>query len=97
VRLRVALVGSVIMVCSGRWGAPRSQSTAGRCERHAGRVVVAWRCGAKRPAVAGRVTGAGPPRFVDRVTFNAHILETGTQSCRLRTTKTGTARSRTPG
>jgi len=44
--------------------------------------------------VAGRVTGAGPPRFVDRVTFNAHILETGTQSCRLRITKTGTARRR---
>ena len=26
--------------------------------------------------------------IVDRVTFNAHILETGTQSYRLRTTKT---------
>ncbi len=34
--------------------------------------------------------------IVDRVTFNAHILETGTQSYRLRTTKTGTARSRKP-
>ena len=28
--------------------------------------------------------------IVDRVTFNAHILETGTQSYRLRTTKTAT-------
>ena len=28
--------------------------------------------------------------IVDRVTFNARILETGTQSCRLRTTKTAT-------
>jgi hypothetical protein len=27
--------------------------------------------------------------IVDRVTFNAHILETGTQSYRLRTTTTG--------
>jgi hypothetical protein len=34
--------------------------------------------------------------IVDRVTFNAHILETGTQSYRLRTTKSGTARSRKP-
>ena len=33
--------------------------------------------------------------IVDRVTFNAHILETGTQSYRLRTTKT-TSRSRKP-
>jgi DNA replication protein DnaC len=33
--------------------------------------------------------------IVDRVTFNAHILETGTQSYRLRTSKT-TSRSRTP-
>jgi hypothetical protein len=28
--------------------------------------------------------------IVDRVTFNAHILETGTQSYRLRTSKTAT-------
>ena len=35
--------------------------------------------------------------IVDRVTFNAHILETGTRSYRLRTTTTGTARSRKPG
>src|SRR5690242_10489591 len=34
--------------------------------------------------------------IVDRVTFNAHILETGTQSYRLRTTKTA-SRSRKPG
>jgi hypothetical protein len=33
--------------------------------------------------------------IVDRVTFNAHILETGTQSYRLRTTKT-TSRSKNP-
>jgi DNA replication protein DnaC len=33
--------------------------------------------------------------IVDRVTFNAHILETGTQSYRLRTSKT-TSRSRIP-
>jgi DNA replication protein DnaC len=33
--------------------------------------------------------------IVDRVTFNAHILETGTQSYRLRTSKT-TSRNRTP-
>lgn len=31
--------------------------------------------------------------IVDRVTFNAHILETGTQSYRLRTTKTTTRRT----
>jgi DNA replication protein DnaC len=30
--------------------------------------------------------------IVDRVTFNAHILETGTQSYRLRTSKTATSR-----
>ncbi len=30
--------------------------------------------------------------IVDRVTFNAHILETGTQSYRLRTSKTGSRR-----
>jgi DNA replication protein DnaC len=34
--------------------------------------------------------------IVDRVTFNAHILETGTQSYRLRTSKT-TTRGRRPG
>jgi DNA replication protein DnaC len=34
--------------------------------------------------------------IVDRVTFNAHILETGTQSYRLLTSKT-TSRSRNPG
>jgi DNA replication protein DnaC len=34
--------------------------------------------------------------IVDRVTFNAHILETGTQSYRLRTTKT-TSRGKNPG
>jgi DNA replication protein DnaC len=33
--------------------------------------------------------------IVDRVTFNAHILETGTQSYRLRTTKTA-ARTKNP-
>jgi hypothetical protein len=27
--------------------------------------------------------------IVDRITFNAHILETGTQSYRLRTSRTG--------
>jgi DNA replication protein DnaC len=32
--------------------------------------------------------------IVDRITFNAHILETGTQSYRLRTSKTTTARKR---
>jgi DNA replication protein DnaC len=32
--------------------------------------------------------------IVDRVTFNAHILETGTQSYRLRTSKTNTRRKR---
>ena len=32
--------------------------------------------------------------IVDRVTFNAHILETGTQSYRLRTSKTTTRRAR---
>ena len=30
--------------------------------------------------------------IVDRVTFNAHIIETGTQSYRLRTSKTTTRR-----
>jgi DNA replication protein DnaC len=34
--------------------------------------------------------------IVDRVTFNAHILETGTQSYRLRTSKTA-SRTRKPG
>ena len=34
--------------------------------------------------------------IVDRVTFNAHILETGTQSYRLRTSKTRTRASK-PG
>jgi DNA replication protein DnaC len=34
--------------------------------------------------------------IVDRVTYNAHILETGTQSYRLRTSKT-TSRGRRPG
>lgn len=32
--------------------------------------------------------------IVDRITFNAHILETGTQSYRLRTSKTSTRRKR---
>jgi DNA replication protein DnaC len=32
--------------------------------------------------------------IVDRITFNAHILETGTQSYRLRTSKTATRRQR---
>jgi DNA replication protein DnaC len=34
--------------------------------------------------------------IVDRVTFNAHILETGTQSYRRRTSKTGCTRNRKP-
>jgi hypothetical protein len=32
--------------------------------------------------------------IVDRVTFNACILETGTESCRLRTSKTTSRRKR---
>jgi hypothetical protein len=32
--------------------------------------------------------------IVDRVTFNAHILETGTQSYRLRTSTTSSRRKR---
>jgi len=32
---------------------------------------------------------------VDRVTFNAHILETGTQSYRLRTSKTANRAKKT--
>jgi hypothetical protein len=32
--------------------------------------------------------------IVDRVTFNAHIVETGTESYRLRTSKTTTRRKR---
>lgn len=32
--------------------------------------------------------------IVDRITFNAHILETGTDSYRLRTSKTITRRER---
>jgi len=32
--------------------------------------------------------------IVDRITFNAHILETGTDSYRLRTSKTATRRKR---
>jgi hypothetical protein len=32
--------------------------------------------------------------IVDRITFNAHILETGTESYRLRTSKTTTRRKR---
>ena len=32
--------------------------------------------------------------IVDRITFNAHIIETGTQSYRLRTSKTATHRTR---
>lgn len=35
-----------------------------------------------------------PDDIVDRVTFNAHILETGTQSYRLRTSKRGSGRKR---
>jgi IstB-like ATP binding protein len=34
------------------------------------------------------------PAIVDRVTFNAHILETGTESYRPRTSKTSTCRKR---
>jgi hypothetical protein len=33
--------------------------------------------------------------IVDRVTFNAHIIETGTDSYRLRTTKAARARKKT--
>jgi hypothetical protein len=32
--------------------------------------------------------------IVDRITFNAHILETGTDSYRLRTSKTSSRRKR---
>ncbi|HEX8859233.1 MAG TPA: hypothetical protein VGC06_09130 [Actinomycetes bacterium] len=34
------------------------------------------------------------PAIVDRVTFNAHIFETGTESYRPRTSKTSTRRKR---
>jgi len=33
--------------------------------------------------------------IVDRITFNAHIIETGTQSDRLHTSKSTTRRKRT--
>ena len=57
----------------------------------------------RRFAVAGLDEAAGKAgrrrglvaAIVDRVTFNAHILETGTQSYRLRTTKTAN-RSKKP-
>jgi hypothetical protein len=46
-----------------------------------------------------RTTIFGDPRLVaaivDRVTFNAHILETGTQSYRLATSRTRTRSSKT--
>ena len=35
--------------------------------------------------------------IVDRLTFNAHILETGTESHRLRTSKTSTRRKARDG
>jgi hypothetical protein len=35
-----------------------------------------------------------PVGVVDRITFNAHILETGTESYRLRTSKTSVGRKR---
>jgi hypothetical protein len=42
-----------------------------------------------------QIPSKGFAAIVDRVTFNAHILETGTQSYRLRTTKT-TSRAKNP-
>ena len=45
--------------------------------------------------VSASMTVDGIAAIVDRVTFNAHILETGTPSYRLRTSKT-TSRSRKP-
>jgi hypothetical protein len=42
-----------------------------------------------QPATLGQLAA-----IVDRVTFNAHIIETGTQSCRLRTSKTTARRKR---
>jgi len=50
-------------------------------------------CGRRAPHTARGLTGANvrdPKRsaaIVDRVTYNAHILETGTHSYRLRTSK----------
>jgi len=37
------------------------------------------------------------PRLVDRVTFNAHIIETGTQSSRLATSTTTSRRKPVAG
>jgi hypothetical protein len=42
-----------------------------------------------QPATLGQLAA-----IVDRVTFNAHIIETGTQSYRLRTSKTTARRKR---
>lgn len=47
-----------------------------------------------RPAWVAVLLAAALAAIVDRVTFNAHILETGTQSYRLRTSKTTRRRSR---
>ena len=47
---------------------------------------------ARVPATPRPPPGRG---IVDRVTFNAHIIETGTDSYRRRTTKTRTGRKRT--
>jgi hypothetical protein len=45
------------------------------------------------PAPLARIHKIGCP--ADRITFNAHILETGTESYRLRTSKTTARRKRT--
>ena len=42
-----------------------------------------------------RTESARLAAIVDRVTFNAHIIETGTKSYRLRTSKTTTRAKRT--
>jgi hypothetical protein len=54
--------------------------------------TIAWRCCISNLPFSEGGSVFPDPRFiaaiVDRVTFNAHIIETGTQSYGLRTSKT---------
>jgi hypothetical protein len=52
--------------------------------------IITEREDAPRSASAPTCRSANGAAIVDRVTFNAHILETGTESYRLRTSKTST-------
>jgi IstB-like ATP binding protein len=93
---------TAVSTCSCSMSSATSRSTRAApscCSRSPPNARNAPPSASGQPAVQRVGTIFGDPRLVvaivDRVTFNAHILETGTQSYRLATSKTRTRSNKT--